>query len=163
MAGTRGRGSSMTGRSTRGRSSGGYTGAAGDPYGATPQARAPRRPATEPNEPPIDADTQAQIDAWLDAQPEDKSDLLKTAHELDVVEYAILHESATEEEAVKTDVAIMALLMLREQRIAKIQQKWMEDDERMQKIQERMSPNGMQGTQPGMPQGTQQGMRRGRR
>lgn len=163
MASARGRGNmtgtAATGRSGRGRSSG----ATGDPYATTSQMRTPRRAATEPNEPPIDADTQAQIDAWLNSQPEDKSELLKTSHELDVVEYAILHESAAEEQAAKTEVAIMALLMLRGERIAKIQQKWMEDDERMQRMQERMGPNGMQGMQPGMQQGTQQGMRRGRR
>jgi hypothetical protein len=164
MAGGRGRGgnangTATTGRGGRGRSS---TGAAGDPFGATTPARTPRRAAVEPNEPPVDADTQAQIDAWLNAQPENKAELLKTSHELDVIEYAKLHASATEEQAAKTQVAVMALLMLREGRIAKIEQKWIEDDARMQKMQERTGTTGMQGTQ-GMQQGTQQGTRRGRR
>lgn len=165
-----GRGRATTGRSmTRGRSSGGgYTGAAGqEPYGATAQTRTPRRAVAEVNEPPIDADTQTQVQSWLGSQPENKAQLLKTSHELDVIEYAMLHEAATEEKAARTDAAIMALLMLREERIAKISQKWMEEDERMQRMQERMGAAGMQGTQSGMQQGTQQGtqqgMRRGRR
>jgi len=170
MATARGRGTA-TSRGTRGRSSGvagGYTGTSAptrsgastqDAYGATgTQARAPRRPgADEPNEPAVSAETQTQIQAWLNASPENKNDLLKATQELDVVEYAALHEKATEEEAAKTQVAIMALLMLREERVAKIEQKWREDDERMQRFQDRTG--NMQGTQPG----TQQGTRRGRR
>lgn len=158
---TAGRGRATT-TTTRGRSSG-TTGGGQAPYAGTAQTRMPRRATAEPNEPPIDPDTQAQIDAWLNSQPEDKSALLKTTHELDVIEYALLHESAAEEKAAKTGVSIMALLMLRQERLAKIQQKWVEDDARMQKMQERMGPNGMQGTQQGMQQGTQQGTRRGRR
>ncbi len=130
-----------------------------DAYGNSSQTRAPRRTVAEPNEPPVDPDTQSQIQAWLGAQVEDKADLLKTVHELDVVEYAILHKSAEEEKAAKTQVAIMALLMLRQERIAKIEQKWKDDDERTQRMQERGGTNGMQDMQ----QGTQQGMRRGGR
>ena len=54
----------------------------------------------------------------------------------------------------------MALLMLREQRIATIRQRWVEDDERMQRQQERA---GVNGTQQGMPQGPGQGTQRGTR
>ncbi len=157
-------GRGATTRGGRGGRSTGTTAAGHDPYGMTTQTRTPRRAVAEVNEPPLDADTRAQIDAWLNTQPEDKSGLLTAAHELDVIEYAALHKSSEEEKAAKTGVSIMALLMLREQRIARIQQKWMEDDERTQKMQERMGPNGIQqGTQPGMQPGTQQGMRRGRR
>jgi len=161
-----GRGRATTSRGTgRGRSSaGGYTGAAGqDAYATTTQTRTPRRPVAEVNEPPINADTQTQAQAWLAAQPESKGELLKTSHELDVIEYARLHEFAVEENAARTDAAIMGLLMVRAERIAKIEQKWMEEDERMQRMQERTGATGMQGTQPGMQQGTQQGARRGRR
>ncbi len=154
---TTGRGGA-TGRSGRGRGS--TSGGSGmDAYGSSTQTRAPRRTVAEPNEPPVDPDTQSQIQAWLGAQVEDKADLLKTVHELDVVEYAILHQSAEEEKAAKMQVAIMALLMLREERIAKIEQKWKDDDERTQRMQERGGTNGTQDMQ----QGTQQGMRRGGR
>lgn len=157
--GTTGRGG-MTGRSGRGRGSTGG-GAAQDPYaGGSTQTRAPRRGAEEGNEPVIDADTQSQIQSWLNAKGEDKADLLKTVQELDVIEYAILHKSAEEEKAAKTQVAIMGLLMQREARAAKIQLKWKEDDERAQRMQERGGTNGMQDN---MQQGTQTGSRRGGR
>lgn len=153
-----GRGGGTTSRSGRGR--GATTGGPGmDAYGNTSQARAPHRPVAEVDEPPIDPDTQSQIQAWLGAKAEDKDDLLKSIHELDVVEYAVLHKSAEDEKAAKTQVAIMALLMLREERIAKIQQKWKDEDERTQRMMERGGTNGMQDMQ----QGTQPGMRRGGR
>jgi hypothetical protein len=132
-------------------------------HGAPAPASSPRtsrRTTVEAAETPIDADTQAQIQAWLTTNADDKSNLLKTSHELDVVEYAILSEVAKEEQAVKTHVGIMALLMLREERIAKIQQKWVEDDERTQRMQERAGANGMQ---PSTQSGTQRGTRRGGR
>lgn len=154
------RGGATMSRSSRGR--GATTGGAGmDAYGNSSgsQARASRRTVAEANEPPIDPDTQSQIQSWLNAKAEDKDDLLKTVHELDVVEYAVLHKSAEDEKAAKTQVAIMALLMLREERIAKIQQKWKADDERTQRMMERGGTNGMQDMQ----QGTQPGMRRGGR
>jgi len=154
--GTTGRGGGRGGRSS--------TMNSGDPYGAPAgQARAPRRSTATPEAeeaPPVDADTQGQISAWLNAKPEDKSNLLTAIHDLDIIEYAALHELAVEEKAVKTDAAIMGLLMQRQERIAKIQQKWVEDDERMQRMQERTGTTGtMQGTQPGMPGTTQRGTR----
>jgi hypothetical protein len=158
-SGTTGRGAGMS-RSSRGR--GAASGGPGmDAYGnsSTSQTRASRRAVAEANEPPVDPDTQSQTQSWLSAKAEDKDDLLKTVHELDVVEYAVLHKSAEDEKAAKTQVAIMALLMLREERIAKIQQKWKADDERAQRMMERGGTNGVQDMQ----QGTQQGMRRGGR
>jgi hypothetical protein len=154
--GTTGRGGGRAGRSS--------TMNSGDPYGApATQGRASRRSTAMPEaeeQPPIDADTQGQISAWLNAKPEDKANLIKAVHDLDIIEYAALHVLAVEEKAVKTDAAVMALLMQRQERIAKVQQKWVEDDERMQRMQERTGTTGtMQGTQPGMPGTTQRGMR----
>jgi len=150
------------GRGSRGRGAG-TTGQ--DAYGTTPQqARASRRTTAEPPEAPMDAETQAQVQAWLSASAEDKAALMQSTTDLDVVEYAALVESAKAEKAAKTEVAIMGLLMQREQRIATIRQRWAEDDERMQRMQERAGANGMQpGMQQGPGQGTQRGMRRGGR
>jgi len=154
------RGRSAT-RGGRNRSTTTAGGSGQGPYG-TPgqQGRASRRAQeVEPEQPVLSADTQAQLQAWLNCTPENKADLLKTAHDLDLAEYAAVHEFAVEEKAAKTDVAIMALLMQRQQRIAKIEAKWQEEDERMQRMQERQNADpSMQGTQQGM-----QGGRRGRR
>ncbi|HQI28415.1 MAG TPA: ankyrin repeat domain-containing protein [Sedimentisphaerales bacterium] len=160
-----GRGGMAT-RSTstlRGRAAGGATGQ--DPYGTTAQPRTPRRTTlgAEAVEERIDADTQAQIQAWLGADADNKAALLQSVSDLDVTEYAVLHELAEEEKAAKTQVAIMALLMLREERIAKIRERWAEDDERTQRMQERAGANGMQDMQQGPGQGTQRGTRRGGR
>ncbi len=154
-------GRGMTGRGARGRSG---TGAGGgqDPYGTTaPQARSSRRSTTNaPAAPAMSAETQAQMQAWTSATTENKADLLVAVHTVDISEYAALHKLAGEEQAVKTQTAIMALLMLREQRNAKVVEKWKEEDERLQRLQERGGANEMQpGTQPG----TQPTMRRGRR
>lgn len=158
----RGRAPARGGRAGRaGADAGAYTGATQDIYGTTP-ARAPRRPETEePEEPEIDPDTQAQVEVWLNTQPGDKGGLLDATHELDVIEYAALHELSREEEAARTAVAVMALLMHREQRIKNIDQKWQEEEERLQRLQQRMTPG--QGGQPGMQPGGQPGPRRGRR
>ncbi len=137
-----------------------------DAYGGTAtQPRTSRRTTTgaEPVQEPVDADTQAQIQAWLGADADNKEPLLQSVSDLDVTEYAALHVLAEEEKAAKTQVAIMALLMLREERIATIQERWVEDDERMQRMQERAGTNGMQDMQQGPGQGTQRGTRRGGR
>lgn len=149
---------------TRGRAGGGATGQ--DAYGGTAtQPRTSRRTTTgaEQVEERVDADTQAQIQAWLGADADNKGPLLQSVSDLDVTEYAALYELAEQEKAAKTQVAIMALLMLREERIATIQERWVEDDERMQRMQERAGANGMQDTQQGPGQGTQRGTRRGGR
>jgi hypothetical protein len=146
-----------TGRSTRGRGAGGAAGT--DSYATAAQPRTSRRAAAEPNEAPLDVTMQAQIQAWTSTTVEDKTALLQATSDLDVTEYAVLSESAKSEKAAKTELAIMALLMLREERIAGIREKWIEDDERTQRMQERAASNGTQGTQ----QGTQRGSRRGGR
>jgi len=160
---TTGRGGRGGSRSMRGRGANAGGGMGQDTYGASTQTRASRRTVAEPNRPPVDAETQAQIQAWTSASVEDKSALLLATSDLDVTEYAVLAKSAEEEKAVKTNTAVMALLMQREMRLATIRQKWVEDDERMARIQERGGANGTQGMQPGTGQGTQRGTRRGGR
>ena len=152
-----GRGTSSRGRSARSATQGNM-----DPYGgySTEPARPtrPTRQREEPNEPPIDADTQSQIQAWANARIESKKDLLDSVHEVDLYELGLVYEVAQEEEAKKTSVAVLALMMVREQRLEAIAQKWVEDDERMQRMQERYGNRGGTGMQD-----TQTGTGRGRR
>jgi hypothetical protein len=161
----------MSGRSNvRGRGRSANTGAAAPgyaaagPYGAA-GARAPRRPAAaEVNQPVLDQETQAQVQAWLNANPEDKKSLLEAVHQMNLVDLDDLRKVAVEEQAKKTAAALSGVMMLHEERVQKITKRWQEDDERMQRMQERYGPGGMQpgrGTQPGMQQQQpQQGMRR---
>ncbi|MBN2132199.1 MAG: ankyrin repeat domain-containing protein [Sedimentisphaerales bacterium] len=154
-----------TGRSTRGGSSQGTTATTTDPYGR--EATTPTRPRRrdEPNEPPIDELTQRQIQDWVQAEPEEKERLLESVHQADLGEFGGLHRVASEEQAKKTTAAIEGVMLARQERVAKIQQEWVEDDERMQRMQERADQRGatrgrgrgMQGTQG---QTTQQSGRR---
>lgn len=162
----------MGGRSMRG-GRGGYRGggAAGggayspaSPYGAPGAAGArmpPRRAPAEVNEPVLDPETQAQVQAWLNSQPDDKKALLDAVHQANLVDLDDLRLIAVEEQAKKTATALSGLMMLREERVQKITQKWLEDDERMQRLQERYGPGGIPGR--GTPQQYQPGMRGGRR
>ena len=118
-----------------------------NPYGS-PNMKAPMKKRPEPNEPPIDADSQAQIQAWTSGRAQDKSSLLDTVHKLDLVELDDVRAVATEEGAKKTAAAISGLMLARQQRVEKITAAWKADDERMQKLQERT------GNQPGMYPGT---------
>jgi hypothetical protein len=165
---TRGR-TAMRGNRTK---TGGGTGmtSATNPYG-TSNMKMPMKKRPEPNEPPIDADTQAQIQAWTSGRAEDKSSLLDTVHKLDLAELDGVRTVATEEGAKKTAAVISGLMLARQERVEKITKEWKIDDERMQKLQERtgnqpgMYPGtGPRGTTPGTPGQTDQtGTRRTRR
>jgi hypothetical protein len=171
LASSRGSGT-MGGRSMRG-GRGGYRGggAAGggayspaSPYGAPGAAGArmpPRRGPAEVNEPVLDPETQAQAQAWLNSQPDDKKALLDAVHQANLLDLDDLRLIAVEEQAKKTATALSGLMMLHEERVQRITQKWLEDDERMQRLQERYGPGGVPGR--GMPQQNQPGMRGGRR
>ncbi len=136
---------SRTGYGSRGRASRTTgTQSSTTPYGGYMQGTTVLPGGQEPNEPQFDQETQSQIQAWLNANPENKQSLLDATHNLDVAEFSALGQVATEEQAKKTSVAITALMMVREQRIAKIVLKWQEEDERMQRMQQRY---GTQGTQ----------------
>jgi hypothetical protein len=129
------------------------------PYGA-PAARTPQRPGAAPvEEPVLDPVTQAQIQVWLNAKPEDKQGLLEAVHEMNLGDLDDLRLIALEEEAKKTAAALHGLMLAHEDRVEKISGKWQEEDERLLKLQERYGPGGMpgRGTQP------QQGMRGTRR
>jgi len=135
-------------RGNRTKTAGGTgTTSATNPYG-TANTKTPMKKRPEPNEPRIDADTQAQIQAWTSAKAEDKSSLLETVHKLDLAELDSARTVATEEGAKKTAAAISGLMLARQERVEKITKEWKLDDERMQKLQERT------GNQPGMYPGT---------
>ncbi len=161
MRGARGRGANT------GAMSPGY--APAGPYGA-PGTRTPARrgaPA-EVNQPVLDQETQTQVQAWLNAKPEDKKALLEAVHQMNLVDLEDLRKVAVEEQAKKTAAALSGVMLLHEERVQKITKKWQEEDERMQKMQERYGPGGMppgRGMQPGMQQQQQMqpGMRGGRR
>jgi len=148
---SRGRSSSRGGRSGYSQSAGATT---TDPYGSETDRPTRRSRRDEPNEPPIDELTQRQIQDWVQAKPEDKSRLLESVHEVDLGEFGGLHRVASEEQAKQTTAAIEGLMLAREERLAKIRQKWQEDDERTQRMQERMEQRGTRGRGRGM-QGTQ--------
>lgn len=112
------------------------------------------------NQPAADPNTQAQIQAWLGAKPEDKRALLQAVSDLNLSELQALDELATKEQALKTSAAILSFMMLRDQRVGKITLAWQEDDARLQKLQS-MPGRGPQGNQ--QQQQGQQGMRGGRR
>jgi len=158
----RGRGRTTT-RGTKGRY--GDTGQSGStsmgPYGSPGARTSPRRPA-DANQPVIDQETQTLIQAWLNNRTEDKKSLLDAVHRQDLADLGVLQEVASgEEQAKKTGVTILALMMIRQERLQKITQKWREDDERQRKLEERYGPGGVPGRgTPGMPQDNQTGTRR---
>ena len=106
------------------------------------RARPPRR--AEPNEPPLDPDTEAQINTWVSGDPENKEQMLDDTHALDMAELGALHGVAAEEQAAKSQVAILGLMMLRERRVEQIKREWQEEDERLQRLQERMGTTNLQ-------------------
>ncbi len=126
------------------------TGAA-DPYGdpramSAPRTRAPR----DVNEPPLDPATESQIQAWLSVDPLDKRSLLATVNELDLTEYDALRQTATAEKATKTAAAIEGLMLAHQDRLTAINAKMIEEEERLQRLEERragmnMTPGGTRG------------------
>jgi hypothetical protein len=156
----RGRSGGRGGRGGATTTRGGMT---ANPYG-TPGTAA-TRPARRPdvNEPAIDPTTQSQIQAWVNSRPEDKKSLIDAVHKQDLVDLDGLQQVATEEQAKKTTAAVLGLMMLREQRLTKIAQKWLEEDERMKKLQERYGTQGMPGAPGTVPGDNQTGTRRGMR
>ncbi len=124
-----------------------YAGAG--PYaGTNPAGAALKGPA---NQPAPDPNTQALIQAWVAARPEDKRALLQAVQEQNLLDLQQLDDLAVSEKALKTSAAIEALMMLREQRVAKITTAWQEDDARMQRLQGMPGRGGMPGNQPGQP------------
>ena len=121
---------------------------ASDPYGTPTTGRMPvRRTMADVNEPVIDQETQAQIQAWLNATLEDRRSLLDAVYGRDLADLSTLEQVAAEEEkAQKTNVVIMALMLARQERTAKIVQKWQQDDERMLRLQQRYGQPGAPGT-----------------
>jgi hypothetical protein len=154
-AGARGMRGGRGGQAPGNMGSTGYAGAA--PYANAPSIAATKAPA---NQPAPDPNTQAQIQAWMAARPEDKKALLQAVGDLNLSELQVLDDLATKEQARKTSAAIQGLVMLREQRVEKITVAWQEDDARQQKLQAMPGRGGMQGNQP---QPGQMPMRGGRR
>jgi hypothetical protein len=155
---TRGRGGNMgTGTMGRGRGTMG-----GMPAEATGTPRpAPVRRNQEANAGAADPSYDSQLQAWSGSNYADKRDLLVTVHELDLKELELLDEVARGEKAEKTSTAIETLMVLRQQRIARIGEAMAKDDNRVQRQQDRGTTTGTRGGRGGMT-GQQQGSRGGR-
>jgi ankyrin repeat protein len=111
---------------------------ANDPYAVAPTRPAPRpRLDEQPDEPPLEPETQSQTQAWLTSDPLDKRDLLSTVHESDLREYDALRQTAVAEEAKKTAAAIEGLMLARQRRVTDIAAKMAEEDERLQRLEDR--------------------------
>lgn len=122
-----------------------------DPYGDPSAMSTSRtRAARDINEPPLDPVTEGQIQAWLSVDPLDKRSLLTTVHELDLTEYDALRQTATAEQATKTATTIEGLMLARQDRLTAINAKMIEEEERLQRLEERragmnMGPGTMRG------------------
>jgi len=164
---SRGSSRSRRGSSSRSASQGRYGDPAqmGDPYGAA-QAPTPRRRSTTEGVPekPVPPRTQAQMDAWVGANPEDKRGLLDEVHNLDLLEYDSLRKLAVEEKAEKTSAALEGLMLARQTRRDGILAKMAADEARQQRMAERYGTTGRgRPGQPGAQPGEQTMPRRRRR
>ncbi len=112
---------------------------ANDPYGSPMTARpAPRaRASADVNEPALDAATENQLQAWLGVDPLDKRELLNSVHAMDLREYDSLRQTAADEEAKKTAAAIEGLMLARQERLTSVTAKMIEEDERLQRLEDR--------------------------
>jgi hypothetical protein len=134
MAGRTGRVRGMTGGAAQG--GGGLYGNAG------PETNVRSRRA-EPNQAPVDPDTETLVQAWTAAKPENKHNLLDAVQKVDLADLAGLRTIATEEQAKKTTAAIGGLMLMRQQRVEKITKDSEEEAARLQRLQDRMG--GMEG------------------
>jgi hypothetical protein len=100
------------------------------------RAMAPRRPQ-DANQAAGDPEFDKLVQAWGSANYEDKRDLLKTVHDLDLKELEGLNESAQQENAAKTKTAIEGLMVMRQQRYDRINAAMEKEDARLQRLQDR--------------------------
>ena len=77
------------------------------------------------------------VQEWLNANPEDKRDLLNKVHETDLRDFQALDTIATGEKATRTSIAIEALMVYRQRRVDTILDRMAQEDERLQRQQER--------------------------
>ncbi len=113
-------------------------GGANDPYAGAPARPAPRtRGAEETDEPAVEPEMDSHAQAWLSSDPLDKRNLLNTVHEVDLREFDALRQTAVAEEAKKTAAAIEGLMLARQERVTSIMAKMAEEDERLERLEER--------------------------
>ncbi len=101
---------------------------------ATTRLTTTRRSTIDPNVDPV---YEGQSQAWSSSNYEDKRDLLKVVHELDVKELYALDEIARGEKADKTAATIEALMVLRQQRITRIGEAMAKEDQRLERVGQR--------------------------
>ncbi|MCH8119291.1 MAG: ankyrin repeat domain-containing protein [Planctomycetes bacterium] len=141
---TRGRGRARTsGRSTGGR---GRYPQRGQPYGGdtteslygrgsvmsgTNRYQSTRRPSEE-----VDIETENEINQWLQADVEDKTNLAEAVHEQIWVEISSIRSVAVKEEAKKTTAIIDGLLLYRQTRFEAFINKMEEEKQALQQSQD---------------------------
>jgi hypothetical protein len=104
---------------------------------------------------------EAQLQAWTSSTQENKRDLLAAVHDLDLRELELLDEAARGEKAEKTSAAIEALMVLHQERVARIGVAMDKEEQRAQRLEQRNTTSGR--GRGGMMGGQQQqGMRGGR-
>jgi hypothetical protein len=130
-AGRGGRGTNMGG-SMAGRGRGSMGGMPGEGAAPAPRASSTRR-NTEAKAPANDANYENQLQAWMSSNYTDKRDLLTAVHEVDLSELELLDEAARGEKAANTTLAIEGLMVLRDQRVARINAAMEKDDNRPQR------------------------------
>jgi len=138
---TRGRGRSSTrgGRSAYGSQTSETVGGA---YGVVAERPSRSRRGGEPNEPPIDAVTAGEMQAWANADAADKGGLLDSHHKANLGELAGLHQLAVEEEAANTTIIIESLMLAREERVEKLRGEIEKEKALMEQLQERLEQRG---------------------
>jgi hypothetical protein len=127
-----GRGANMGG-SMAGRGRGSMTGMPGEAATPAPRASSTRRNTDTAKAGANDASYDGQLQAWTSSNYADKRDLLNAVHELDLKELELLDETARGEKAASTTLAIEGLMVLRDQRVARVNAAMEKEDSRPQR------------------------------
>jgi N-acetylglutamate synthase-like GNAT family acetyltransferase len=131
---TSGRGTGARGRYTqRGQQYGGDT--TESLYGRGSVIPGTNRPQRRPSE-EVDIETENEINQWLQANVEDKTNLAEAVHEQIWVEISSIRSVAVKEEAKKTTATIDGLLLYRQTRFEELFRKMEEQRQALQQTQD---------------------------
>jgi hypothetical protein len=97
----------------------------------TTRPQSTRRPSEE-----VDIETENEINQWLQANVEDKTNLAEAVHEQIWVEISSIRIVAVEEEAKKTTATIDGLLLYRQTRFEELFRKMEEQRQALQQTQD---------------------------
>ncbi len=119
------------------------------------------RAARDPNAPPLDANTQAQLQAWQSGA-QDKGPVLEAVTDADLRDLHSLRLVTVAEGAKQTTAAIEGLMLAHQERRERVLQRIADDEERQQRLEERANARG-RGTDRGTTQSNTSTQGRGRR